>query len=263
MKRLYYFLKDFKIDILTTVCAIIGVLLTWIYAPTEKLKTIISIIVIFITLMVIIFSRSRNKDFVFSALTSSKDKEPWMGHGIFQIARVQDAYEITDADPGYIHSKVLAWDNYKFSFEFKIANWGGDGGLGVIVRANNLANYIMLQFKQRGVGPHIRVNGIWKVWQPEEAELVFPEQLTTDSWYKCEIFCDKNTIIIKLFREDKRFFDRVWEIPRGNILFEYKHSSELATEHWYFPITLEYGSVGFRNWGNEKAFVKNVLVKKL
>lgn len=263
MKRIFYFFRAYIIDIVTAILGIVGVILAWNYSQTFAIQQIISLLVILLTSIIIIYLRSREREFVFSALTSRKDKESWIGHGVFQLARVQNAYEVTNADPGYIHSKLLAWSDYHILFDFKIANFGGDGGLGVIVRANNLANYIMLQFKQRGVGPHVRINSGWKVWQPEEVNLIFPERLSTDLWYKCEIFCDKNTITIKLIKDGNKIFDRVWEIPRGSIIFEYKHSSEYPTMHIPFPIVLEYGSIGFRNYDNEKAFIRNVLIEKL
>lgn len=256
-------MKSYITDIITTLVGILGVVFASEYGTTVAMQQSVSLIVVVLTLLAIIYFRSRERGFIFSPLTLSKDKDPWVGYGVFQLARVQRAYEITNADPGYIHSEILTWSDYMLSFEFKIANWGGDGGLGIIVRANNLANYIMLQIKRGGVGPHIRINGGWKVWQPNEAGLEFVEPLSLDAWYKCDVYCDKSTITVRLYSERKTIFDRVWEIPRGTLIFEYKHSEEYQTVHIPLTITLEYGSVGFRNWENEKAFIKNVLVQKI
>ncbi len=263
MIRLYYFLKKYTIDIATTFVGILGIIVTWQYETAVAIQQSISLIVVLVTLIAIIYFRSRERDFIFSSLTRPKDKNPWVGYGTFQLARVQGAYEITNADPGYIHSEILAWSDYKFSFDFKIANWGGNGGLGIVVRANNLANYIMLQIKKGGIGPHLMINGAWKVWQPNEVGLEFPDPLSLDVWYRGDVYCDKSTITVRLYSARKIIFDRIWEIPRGLLTFAYKHSEEYPTVHLPLPITLEYGSVGFRNWGNEKAFVRNVLIEKI
>lgn len=252
MKRIYYFLKNYLVDIVVAVVGSIGVLVGWD-------RQGISLLFVVLTLMTIIYLRSRERKFIFSALTWSKDKDSWMGHGVFQLARVQDAYAVTNADPGYIHADMLSWSDYKLSLDFQIAN----KVLGVVVRAINLANYIMLQVNVDGIRPHIRVNGGWAIKEAKDAGLVFREELSKDSWYHLEVCCDKGTISIKIFNKNKIIFDRVWEIPREPLIYTYKHSEENPTTYIPFPISLEYGSVGFRNWGDEKAFVKNVLVEKL
>ncbi len=263
MKRIYYFLKSYIADIITALVGVFGVAVAWRYGTTISVQQSISLAVVVLSLLAIIYFRSRQRGFIFSPLTWRKDKEPWVGYGTFQFVRVQKAYEITNADPGYIHSEILAWSDYKLSFDFKIAHWGDDGGLGVIVRANNLANYIMLQIKRGGVGPHIRINSGWAVWQPTNAGLEFSESLSLDRWFRCDVYCDKSTITIRLHSGKDVVFDRVWEIPRGPLIFSYKHSDEDQTVNIPFPITLEYGSVGFREHDIEKAFVKNILVEKL
>jgi len=255
MKRIFYFLKTYFIDIVVSIVGAVGALYAWNYGQQE----VTSLTVIFITLLFVIYLRSRAKNFVFSALTWRKDKEPWAGHGVFQFARVQRSFEITSADPGYIHSSILTWSDYKLSFDFKIAKYG----IGVLVRAVNLANYVMLQITEKGIRPHIRINGGWKIWEDTETGLTFDNLLKIGEWYKCEVYCDKDTITIKLFSGKAKIFERFWNIPIGSLVFKFKKDENDVGTDISFPITLEYGSIGFREYGDEKTYVKNVLVEKL
>lgn len=259
MKRIFYFLRIYFIDIIVSIVGAVSALATWNYGQREAT----SLPVIFITLLLVIYLRAKAKNFVFSSLTWRKDKDPWVGHGVFQFARAQSSFEITNSDPGYIHSSILTWSDYKLSFDFKIAKYG----IGVLVRAVNLANYVMLQITEKGIRPHIRINGGWKIWEYNETGLTFDNSLKIGEWYKCEIYCDKDTTTIKLFSGKAKIFERFWNIPKGSLFFKFKKDesddeSDTGTDI-PFPITLEYGSVGFRERGNEKAFVKNVLVEKL
>ncbi|KKS41296.1 MAG: hypothetical protein UV05_C0057G0005 [candidate division CPR1 bacterium GW2011_GWA2_42_17] len=257
MKRIYYFFKAYFIDIVVAIIGALGVLFAWIYGQGEVIRQTISLLVIFVTLLIIIYLRSRKKDFLFSALTWRRDKEKWIGYGTFQLSRVCKAYEIVNADPGYIISDGLTWSDYSLSFDFKI----GNKCLGVIVRGVNLANYVMLQITQSGIRPHIRINGGWKWWEVNESELEI--KISPDKWYHARISCDKSEIFIKITCSDGAQFDRVWNIPTGNLVFNFKKDESDTGTNIPFPINLEYGSVGFRNWGDEKAFVKNVLVEKI
>ncbi len=259
MKRVYYFIRTYIKDFVTAGVGVIGALISLKYGKTIAIQQLFSLGAILLTTVFLIYLRSREKSFVFSALTWRKDKEEWMGHGTFQFARVQNAYEITHASPGYIHSKILSWSDYKLSFDFKIDH----DCLGVVVRAVNLANYIMLQIKPGGIRPHIFVNGAEVHQEAEDAGLVFTERLILDNWYHSEIYCDKSIITIRLYEKNKKIFDRTWEITRDSLIFMYKHSEEYSTVHFPFPVTLEYGSIGFRNYYKEKAYVKNVLIQKL
>ena len=165
MKRLYYFFKNYISDLITAIVGILGILIIWNQNVSIVIQQIISLIVIGLTLICIIYIRIRERDFIFSSLTSRKDKDSWLEYGEFEYNRTEKAYEIRNADPGYIHSALLTWSDYCFSFDFKIANWGGnDGGLGTIIRATNLVNYMMLQVKKSGIAPHIRINrNAWSI----------------------------------------------------------------------------------------------------
>jgi len=198
-------------DFITAFIAMILTIVTYKYATDMKTQVWIILAIITCSLFFIIYTRTRERDFVFSPLTWRSDKEEWMGYGEFTFSRVQHAYILTNADTGYIHSKCLAWSNYKLGFDFKIAN----NCLGVIVRATDLSNYIMIQINYTGIRPHIRINGGWKWWEAQESGLTIDQPISKDKWYKCEIFCDKDEINIRLYDKVHCFFNRNWQIPRA------------------------------------------------
>src|SRR3989338_803892 len=118
MKRVYYFLKGYITDIITALVGVFGFIFAWRYGQTTAIQQGISLLAVVLTLLAIIYFRSRERGFIFSSLTLPRDKNFWVGYGVFQLARVQNAFEITNADPGYIHSHVLTWSDYKLAFDF-------------------------------------------------------------------------------------------------------------------------------------------------
>ncbi len=257
MKRLYYFLKGYTLDFMTLIFAIISAYMVYHFTNDQNIQLRISILIAVVSLLIIIFIREREQDFIFSALTWRGDKELWIGYGEFEFNRVHNAYVITNSEPGFINSKCLTWSNYQMDFDFKIAN----KTLGIIVRAVNLSNYVMLQITPSSIRPHIRINGGWKWWEVEETGLIIEKPLSMDKWYKAKISCDKSEISLCLYCDNNSMLDRVWKIPVGNLFFGFKEKDVGVIIP--FPINLEYGSFGFRNYGDEKAFIKNVLIQKI
>lgn len=254
MKRILYFGKRFLYDILATIFALALTFITY-----GKAQFFVSIIIIFVYLVVIILLRLRDRDFYFIPLTQRRDKDNWIGRGIFEYSKVHKCFFITNADPGYIYSKCLNWSNYKYAFEFKIIK----NHLGVVLRAVNLSNYVMLQIALDGINPHIRINGGWSTWGHKQSGLSFRKKLSLDTWYKCDLYCENDSVNIKIFDEQNKVFDREWQIPTGSLVFKFKKDEESSSStNIPFPINLEYGSIGFRNWGREKALIKSILIKK-
>lgn len=264
-KKGKYFLRRYKIEFLTLLFAAIGYFIGYMFLPYSELVFLFSIIVTFIATAILIYVKSREKDFYFVALHNSNDREDWIGDGGFKYERVHGAYSITNSDSGFIFSKCLNWSDYVFDFEFKILN----KSLGVIVRATNLSNLVMMQIFENGIKPHIKINGFWQSWSPKESKLEFSKNLNSDKWYRCVFQCDKRSVRIRIYNiQGDVFFDRVWEIPSGVISFSFDSADNSKMPQPMissipFPINLEYGTVGFRNYGNENALVENVLIEKI
>ena len=260
MKRFYYFIKNYQYDFLAALSAVTVIVLNRFYSKDGMMLPLVAI---FFSILVIIYVRSRDRDFYYIPMTSRKNKDDWIGKGNLEYIKSEKCFSITAADPGYIYSNCLNWSDYRFSFQFKIRN----KCIGSIIRAVNLSNYVMLQISLSGINPHLRINGEWKVWKHEKVELSFKKNLEPDRWYKCLIVPEKNSANIKLFdNKNKMFFDREWIIPGGKISFGIKkdESADSPIEIKIpFFINLDYGSMGFRNCGGEKALIKNVLVEKI
>jgi hypothetical protein len=260
MKSILYAFKHFKFDILTTLSTIGLVSLAILLWQNQLTLMLTSVLMVTIFLIIIIYLKVKEKDFYFISLTKREDKEDWIGDGKFEYSRVSKCFQVTQASPGCIYSKCLNWSDYKYEFEFKLMKTC----LGAVLRAVNLSNYVMMQITQTGIRPHVLVNGGWMAWEANTVNLEFPKELSFEEWYKCQLVCDKNTIHIKILRRNKKILDREWQLPQGVLAFSFKKDEEDTKPiNIPFPINLEYGSAGFRNFGDEKALVKNVLFEKI
>jgi len=261
LKSKYIILRFWK-EILTTSITIIIFIIAYLMVDEPKKLLFWSIIITTVGLFFNILLLVRNRDFYYLSLTNRNDSEKWIGAGQFKFDRVNNCYSITGSDGGFIFSPTLFWDDYTLELDFKIVNTC----IGVILRAINLSDYTMLQIREDGIRPHIKINGGWSITEAQKAGLVFKkDMISKDLWYKCRLSCDKNIIGIKILDlKYKTLFDRQWEIPTGSIKFSFNDDSgNPAKSHIYFPINLEYGSFGFRDSHDEKGLIKNLLVRKI
>ncbi len=272
-----FFFRRNKIEILTTLFAVIGYAISYFYVQQPGHAFAMSVAISLIAMLVLIYSKTRERDFYFISLRREKDKDDWIGDGTFRYERTQYAYSVTNSHSGFIFPKCLIWSDYKLKFDFKILKTS----IGVILRATNLSNMVMMQIFDNGIKPHIRVNGFWQFWEPKEARLEFTKKLNLDDWYTCTMQCDKSSIRIRIFEwiehadpkepsekiiEHSPIFDRTWKIPSGHIAYQTQDTSlvgQIIKSTVPFPINLEYGTFGFRNDGAENALVKDVLIEKI
>jgi hypothetical protein len=261
-QKVRYFLRKYRIDLFSGLVAVIGYAIAYRLSQQAGLSFTLRALVTFIAVFMIVYSKTREKDFYFLPLRNEKERHDWIGEGAFEYDRAGGVYTITNSSSGFIFSKCLAWSDYTFSFEFKIIN----ASVGTIIRATNLSNLVMLQIFEHGIKPHIRINGFWTWWEPDAVRLRFSTNLTLDDWYKCVLKCDKSRIHIKIFNSagDSQLLDREWRIPSGQIAYGTAESPDKpVTNVVPFPINLEFGTVGFRNDNVEKAAVRNALIEKL
>lgn len=260
MKSILYTFKHFKFDILTTLSAIGLALLAFLLWQNQLTLMLASVLMATIFLIIIIYLKVKEKNFYFISLTKREDKEDWIGDGKFEYLRVSECFQVTQASPGCIYSKCLDWSDYKYEFEFKLRKTC----LGAVLRAVNLSNYVMMQITQIGVRPHVLVNGGWMAWEANTVNLEFSKKPSFEEWYKCQLVCDKDTINISILHKNEKILDREWQLPQGVLAFSFRKDEKNSEPiNIPFPINLEYGSAGFRNFGDEKALVKNVLLEKI
>lgn len=263
--RLRYFTRKHKTDIISTIAAVIGSLLAYKFAQQPGTRLTYSILVVLTFSIINIYLRTRERDFYFIPLRGRKEKDDWAGEGKFDYDKVNDAYIITNSYSGFIFTKALTWSDYKLEFDFKIDH----ASVGAIVRATNLSNLIMFQIFPYGVKAHIRINGFWLAWEPQQTQLKFGSDLNLNHWHKCILHCNKGSIHIVVVAPQGEVLSRDWQIPTGPLLFTPQLPKEMESRGNVpligipFPINLEYGTIGFRNDGAERAAVRNVLVEKL
>lgn len=264
MLTISYFLRENKAELITAIFAALGYIASYTYFKDPGLSFFWSMIITLAAIIVIVYSKTRDKDFYFVSLFRRIQKEEWIGEGTFEYDKTHKAYAITNSFSGFIFSKCLTWSDYRFTFDFKILNTS----VGVILRATNLSNLVMFQIFDHGIKTHIRVNSFWHVWEPAEKNLTFNEKLNMDEWYKCDLECNKGNIRIRVYNsKGKQVFDRDWNIPTGQVSFNFPKVKGLviqaALSSIPFAINLEYGTVGFRNDSKERAVVRNFLIEKL
>lgn len=265
MNTLKYGLRRFLPDILTT---LVAVLLAWVafqYANNDSAVFLLTVVTTLAAALVIVYFRVRERDFYYESLTNSAQQGNWVGYGTFGYSRMDGCFRITGSDSGFLFTKTLSWSDYELRFRFKILQ----SCLGVIVRAVNLSNLVMLQITTAGIRPHIRINGAWRAWEIAESKLDFRQPIDTNTWQVCAIKCDKDSVRVRLTQGGTTLCDKAWKIPRGTLHFELQDHGwpgETPCEGPKtipFAINLEYGTVGFRNDGTEEALVRDVLIERI
>ncbi len=212
-----------------------------------------------LSFFVIIYFRTKDTDFYFMSLDKPGCEKDWVGRGRFAFVRNENCFEITDSHAGYIFPKTAIWDDYKLECNFKIVNMS----FCCIIRAVNLSNYVMYQLFYDRIKPHLRINGEWIIME----ENVFEDKLKPDKWYKLIIICEKRSIRINIKYENKSLFDRHFVIPSqiGVVYRELNSKGEETKRETKLMqnIDFDFGSIGVRNYGDERAFVKNIYLEKL
>lgn len=257
-QELKYFIRRYKVDLVTLVLAAIGL---WISAVLADPKVLfwLSTGITLLSAVIIIYARMRERDFIHLSMTRREHRDNWIGEGSFELSRTDQAFRITDSHGGVILADTLTWSDYRFHFLFRLEKHS----LGVVLRAVNLANQVMLQVYQDRIKAHIRINGAWAVFDGLP-ELTFSQQLHCGTWYSALVTCDKRTVTIRISQRRAPLFNGYWAIPQGTVTFKLTDTKTGSPDlHVPFFVNLDYGAVGFRNYGEESALVKDILIEKL
>lgn len=266
MIKIIFFWKRYQYEIITSIVDL-AVSIASFKILDANIALTITALLISISSIIIIYLKTRDRDFYYLPLDSSGEEKEWVGRGIFRFVRNERCFEITDSHVGYIFPRTSLWDDYQYECNFKIIN----GCLGFIIRASDLSNYIMLQFTKDGINPHIRLNGQWirKEHTDPDVNLTFKNELSPDTWYKARIICEKRSIRIVILKGEKPIFDRHWRIPDQMQITQIQVEKdnlgdEKQTSIVYLQnIDFDFGAMGLRDHGDERAFVKDIFVEKL
>jgi len=265
MKSQKYFLRRHLPEIMTAFGATLSAWAAMYFSRDTATVFLWTAVIAIATAFVLVSFRIRERDFYFESLGSRAQQSDWVGYGTFEYSRMDRCFRITGSDSGFLFTKTLSWSDYALTFRFKVLS----SCLGVIVRAVNLSNLVMLQIGESGIRPHIRVNGVWMAWEAAAAGLTFRQSLDVNEWQECQIKCDKDTIRIRISQGRTVLCDKAWKIPRGTLHFALQDAAPYSGAAYDgpktipFAINLEYGTVGFRNDGAEEALVRDVLLEKI
>jgi hypothetical protein len=267
-RKLVYFCKKHSRELLSFISALIAAWVCFVFSSQPGIVFWATILLTVIALILTLYFLLQEKNFYFVAFDGYEDKEDWFGSGKFEFDKRNRAYLIADTDAGFIFSKCLLWKDYSLNGEFKVLN----SCLGVILRATNLSNYIMLQINkgEKGIRPHVRVNGGWMAYEIENTGLSFErgKNIEDGKWYKFKFVVTGDLVEIKIFNSNEKILiDKSWKIVSGKISTPiYKKEDEKRESPTHILDTIvsyDYGAVGFRNGHGERALVRNVLIKSV
>jgi len=248
-KKILFFLRTNLSETIAFVIAMVGSLVAFWFAQQKDLLLLSSLVLALTLYLMVIVVKRVGKDFYFIFFEDDRDIKDWIGNGSFKYYPKGKAFLIKESEAGFLYSKCFGWVDYEFSLDFKILNQY----LGVIFRAADQSNYVMLQMGKNGIRPHIRANGGWIAKEAAEFGLVYDKPFNEGEWYKLTINLTSNSVNIKLSNQNNSsVFDRRDKDDKEKIV-------GILDTH----VNYAYGTLGFRNVAGEQALVKNLLIKKI
>lgn len=260
-KKIFFFFRTNLSETIAFVIAVVGSLIAFWFTQQKDLLLWSSLVLALTLYLMVIVIKRVGKDFYFIFFEDERDSKDWIGNGSFNYYPKGKSFLIKDSEAGFLYSKCFGWVDYEFSLDFKILNQC----LGVIIRAVDQSNYVMLQIGKTGIRPHIRTNGGWIPKEAEEFNLVYDKPFNDGDWYKLVINLKNNTVNIKIVNMNNVVaFERNWDILNGivSIPVRDKDDKEKIVGILDTHVNYAYGTLGFRNVAGEQALVKNLLIKK-
>ena len=163
---------------------------------------------------------------------------------------------VTESDAGGITKAGATWENYTFSFKARIVNQC----LGVIIRAQDLNNYYMLQINRDKIRPHRRV-AVPAIVNRETVDGNDNAQSLREVKYLVGWQTEEHNTEFKpvpIYPKLEEQFEVIVEV-RGESI-KLKINNTLVYQRDSF-LKIATGKVGFRNYGNEEAHVQDVRVR--
>jgi hypothetical protein len=154
---------------------------------------------------------------------------------------------VTNSGHGGIAKPCLTWSNYVFEFDTKIESKYS----GWIVRAQSLADLVMLQCRLDEIRPCFRASNQYDTLGWTDKNIVpLPQSLELNTWYHVQVKIEGAQVDVTIEGEN---------IAGGRM--EIKDIPPL--EHPEGAVNYSVGSIGFRESGDECAYFRNVVVKRL
>jgi hypothetical protein len=153
---------------------------------------------------------------------------------------------VASSDEGGITKKGADWENYTVTFKAKIIT----NCIGVIIRARDLKNYYMIQIGKNDIVPHRRIS-YPRIKKPMTNESVTEIDIQT-GW---QIFKD---LSIKLNSELNDWFVGCIKVKGQTLSFYINDELVLHLDSF---LEISKGKIGFRCWGLEIGYIKEVKVR--
>jgi len=198
--------------------------------------------------------------------------EKWEHQGSLKI--IGDSLEITASNSGCLIRDYL-YKNFIMSFNLKIPN---GGRAGIVFRAQNLENYLMLQIELADTSagtivydiiPHIRISGDFETFKIDNRESYSNPKLEYDAEKGLLINLEVKDSEAKVTIESNNKVEEFrWNIPthaEPNIIQRPEKMMDSLGEKFTSKIWFrdKYGKIGFRAVSLEKAIISNLKVKKI
>ena len=168
----------------------------------------------------------------------------------------EDSLYITDSNSGCI-LKYHYWKNLEIKFQCKFPEGEDNQILGIIFRAKNLSDFLMVQInnKDKKITPHIRMEGVW--------ETIDGPNINTE--LERNVFFD---VVLKVLNERVELFinnnrELNWFVATNSDIVLTKKDDTENTIVPNIDFRKIYGRIGFRAYYNEGAIVKNLSVKRI
>ncbi|MDP4010731.1 MAG: hypothetical protein Q8P72_00705 [Candidatus Roizmanbacteria bacterium] len=151
--KIYYFFRNYLNETISFFIAITGAVIAYYFYQEPRLQFASLIVLAVTSYLIILFFRHKSRDFYHIFFDKYQDKEGWVGSGSFEYYPNDEAFIIKDSDAGFIFSKCLTWIDYEMKCDFKILK----ETLGILIRATDLSNKLMLQINimANGIRPHM------------------------------------------------------------------------------------------------------------
>lgn len=185
----------------------------------------------------------------------------WEYQGNIRLAEDENSLLVTDSNSGCI-LKNHYWKNLEINFDCVFPNNDDDQTLGIVFRAKNLSDYLMVQIngKEKEIVPHIRMEGKWET--PRRGTFKLNAALDRNVPHKIRLNVVEEKV--ELYIDNTKMLD--WFIPTNSDLVLASPKDDPKEKSGFVPeidFRNTYGLIGFRAYQGECAIVKNLSVSRI
>ena len=105
MNKSKAFIRQYQYELIAFVINIISASLS-VWLTTPKIAFVMAIAVFTLSIFVVIYFKTKDRDFYFMPLDKPGCEKDWVGRGKFAFVRNEKCFEITDSHAGYIFPKI-------------------------------------------------------------------------------------------------------------------------------------------------------------